>query len=109
MSWLNPADVAAQLDRGGVDEAVADATDAAACQVERWRDDLFTVDPPPSTRTDLPADVYRGAVMYAAFLHDRKHSPQSFGGFDGEAIIDPSTQVTREIWTLIGRGRPRVG
>lgn len=93
--WLDPADVRHWLRTNGVgsddEQAEVDRVCAQAeIYVERCRPDQFDPDPvdpdsPPVFTAD--AEVYQGAVMYAARLLRRRNSPAGVESFGDVGIM----------------------
>ena len=121
-TWLDPADVTHWLRLNGV----AGGDDAAEVErvcvqteiyVQRCRPDAYTgSDPDPETGEPLPvyvpdAEIYSGAVMYAARQLRRRASPggvESFGDVGVMFVTKYDADIERALrtggWTLPGVG-----
>jgi hypothetical protein len=95
LAWLSPASVKAWL-RLDVDDTADDADIVQCCAdtevyVETVRPDRRTVATDPDTGLPVPgpyvpdAEVYQGAVMYAARLFRRRNSPAGVELFGDQA------------------------
>lgn len=110
-SWLPGDKVKAALGRGMVDgtpEDLETARLAAAAFVEGRRRDLVWLDALPS---EVPADVWLGAVLLTNRLLARRGSPQGVaevGEFGPAAVLRTDPDVERLLG--LGRyGRPVIG
>lgn len=101
MAWIEPEDVAAQLDLLEVDARLTSCTEAIRIEVERLRSDL-------APYTSMPASVHYGAVLWAALLYQQRNAPSGFNGYgDGADIVGEVLGSRKgDIYRLIGLRRP---
>lgn len=102
MSWIEPQDVADQLDIE-VDARLTNCVDARRAEVELLRQDLdFSGD------VEIPAGVIYGTILWAAMLYQARSAPTGFAGFGDGADMQGDVLGTRigDIYRLIGLRRP---
>jgi hypothetical protein len=101
MAWIEPEDVAAQLDLLETDTRLEQCTEAVKIEVERLRSDL-------APYTTMPANVHYGAVLWAALYYQHRNAPSGFAGFGDGADLVGEVMGSRkaDIYRLIGLRRP---
>jgi hypothetical protein len=114
-AWLDPADVTQWLDAHGepTDGELARVCSAAEIKVQRCRPDQYVTDQagqtPPVYVPD--AEVYQGAVMWAAREMRRRNSPggvESFGDIGPSFVARYDPDIEAALW-IGAHTRPGVG
>lgn len=101
MAWIEPEDVAAQLDLLETDARLEQCTEAVKSEVERLRSDL-------APYTEMPGSVHYGAVLWAALFYQHRSAPSGFAGYgDGADLVGEVLGNRKaDIYRLIGLRRP---
>lgn len=103
--WLTDANVAEYLGAMADPGRVTDATAASKTYVENRRSDLAL---DLLNAGEAPADVYLGAILYAALVYHGRVSPTGYAAYGDGAIDipgDPTLSYARAM-RLIGARRP---
>ena len=101
MAWIEPEDVAAQLDLLEVDARLEQVTAAVKSEVERLRSDL-------APYTSVPQSVKYGAILWAALFYQHRNAPSGFAQYGDGADLVGEVMGSRkaDIYRLLGMRRP---
>ena len=103
--WLQDSDVADYLGAMTDPERITEATAASKQFCEDRRSDLGL---DAMNAGEAPADVFLGAILYAALVYNARSSPTGYASFgDGSYDVpgDPTFSYARAM-RLIGTRRP---